>query len=685
MKHFYHFLFSNQKKKKLIQLLNCFALIAATAIAEAQVSSYSFTQAAGNYASISGSVLGAATGNTSATNLNSNVYPLTLPFNFVFNGVSYNSLNVSSNGFVTFGATAPGTTATIPLSNTTAYDGAISVFGRDLSSVFNIGSTTGDISWETIGTAPNREAIIQWRNFRPNSSVSTSTAYTFSFQIRLQETSNVIQMVYSNGAYLVGSTSISGTAQIGLRGTTANDFNTRLNETTLEFINSVPGTANSSTQAFSTTNAIPGMPAAGLTYTWTPPTCYAVSGLTAGATTTNSAAISWTSSPSVPAGYDIYYSTSSTSPTSSTPPVTQNVSGTSASIGSLTPSTVYYVWVRSNCGSGNTSAWSLQPIILVTKCQPPNILSSTGATACSGSTAILHATADTGATVKWYDAGTNGNLVGTGNSFTTPPLSSTTHYYASAANVTTAMVGKTTIEPNASGTGAGITSYLEFTALSDFTLQTLDLYPYSSTAGTTGTVTIELRTSTGTLIRSATVNVTGYDTTATSLPQTVTLNFPITGGAGYRLGVGAWTGITNMFRDVSNIAYPYSLPGVVNITGTNLSTNYYYFFYNWKVSTNCESSRQQVTATLDSNCLSTSEVNAKDKMKVYPNPFKDIITISDIEKVKSIQVFDSGGRMMKTIDHPSQQIYLGHLEAGLYILHLTMKDGSSTRIKAIKN
>lgn len=112
-------------------------------MASAQVSSYTFSQSSGTYTPITGTVLDAATGNTSTTNLNSNIYPLSLPFGFVFNGVSYNSLNVSTNGFITFGSTAPSTTYTTPISGTTAYEGAVSVFGKDLSSFFDISGTTG--------------------------------------------------------------------------------------------------------------------------------------------------------------------------------------------------------------------------------------------------------------------------------------------------------------------------------------------------------------------------------------------------------------------------------------------------------------------------------------------------------------------------------------------------------------
>jgi hypothetical protein len=154
----------------------------------------------------------------SSNSLDDNIYPVTLPFQFSFNGTNYSAINVSTNGFITFGATAPATSYYTPISGTTTYAGAVSAFGRDLNSFFNIASTTGDISWGVVGTAPNREIVIQWSNFRPAYSTSTTSVYTFSFQIRLKETSNTVAVVYKSGSYLVGNTSISNTAQIGLRG-----------------------------------------------------------------------------------------------------------------------------------------------------------------------------------------------------------------------------------------------------------------------------------------------------------------------------------------------------------------------------------------------------------------------------------------------------------------------------------
>lgn len=82
-----------------------------------------------------------------------------------------------------------------------------------------------------------------------------------------------------------------------------------------------------------------------------PPVLQAVSGITA-----NSALVSWTGNA---ASYDVYHSTSNTTPASSVTPTYPGVTGTSTTIGSLNSNTTYYYWVRSNCNTATgQSVWS---------------------------------------------------------------------------------------------------------------------------------------------------------------------------------------------------------------------------------------------------------------------------------------------------------------------------------------
>ncbi|WP_076595880.1 GEVED domain-containing protein [Chryseobacterium sp. RU33C] len=82
-----------------------------------------------------------------------------------------------------------------------------------------------------------------------------------------------------------------------------------------------------------------------------PPALQAVSGVTA-----NSALVSWTGSA---ASYDVYHSTSNTTPANSVTPTYPGVTGTSTTIGGLNSNTTYYYWVRSNCNTATSqSVWS---------------------------------------------------------------------------------------------------------------------------------------------------------------------------------------------------------------------------------------------------------------------------------------------------------------------------------------
>jgi len=63
----------------------------------------------------------------------------------------------------------------------------------------------------------------------------------------------------------------------------------------------------------------------------------------------------------------------------------------------------------------------------------PTITSTTPNARCDAGIVTLQATTNVG-TLNWYDAPTGGNLVGTGTSFTTPSISTTTAYYVESLN-----------------------------------------------------------------------------------------------------------------------------------------------------------------------------------------------------------------------------------------------------------
>ncbi len=78
----------------------------------------------------------------------------------------------------------------------------------------------------------------------------------------------------------------------------------------------------------------------------------------------------------------------------------------------------------------------------------------------------------------------------------------------------------------------------------------------------------------------------------------------------------------------------------------------------------------------------TADVN-KAKVTVYPNPFHDVLKISDVKGVKSISVSDVSGRHIKSMK-VSTELDLSELKTGLYIVTLQMEDGTVRTVKAIK-
>jgi hypothetical protein len=276
----------------------------------------------------------------------------------------------------------------------------------------------------------------------------------------------------------------------------------------------------------------------------------------------------------------------------SAPTTTVSVSGTpSYTLTGLTPSTTYSVQVRGFCGVSDTSAYTTL-VTFMTPCAPPNITGTTPGSRCGIGTTTLGVTGDPGATFKWYTAPTGGSSVATGSVFTTPTLTNTTNYYVSATGgLSVLSVGS----PSTSGANGTNTSgaYLIFDALSAFTLNSVVIYPGGSGAGT---VVIALQNSAGVTLQTATVAATGA---ATAVAQLAPLNFTVAPGTGYRLNYLSSTGgVTSMFRESSGTVYPFTLPGVVSITGASLAGGYYYYFYNWQVATGCESNRTMVAANV---------------------------------------------------------------------------------------
>ncbi|GAA5085741.1 hypothetical protein GCM10023210_06840 [Chryseobacterium ginsengisoli] len=83
--------------------------------------------------------------------------------------------------------------------------------------------------------------------------------------------------------------------------------------------------------------------------------------------------------------------------------------------------------------------------------------------------------------------------------------------------------------------------------------------------------------------------------------------------------------------------------------------------------------------------LGTKESDVSSGIKVYPNPFNDIVNISDIKNVQTITINDAVGRIIKTLEKPATTLQLNDLQKGIYFVTLHFKNGTEKSFKTIKN
>ena len=222
---------------------------------------------------------------------------------------------------------------------------------------------------------------------------------------------------------------------------------------------------------------------------------------------------------------------------------------------------------------------------------PPTLdPTTTSAVSCSNGSLTLSSTPAAAAdSMFWFDAATNGNLIETGSSYNTPSLNNTATYYVQSIKGKGNKVG---LLDNSAGGNYSSGNYLKFDSRKYFKLVSVLVYTNSA-----GNRTIELKTSGGTILQTKTVNLP-------SAPSgiRVYLNFDVPQGNDLQLNLTS--GSANLFRNNAGAVYPYSVSQTLEIFGSSSSNaSTYYYFYDWYVfvpSLNCESNRIPVQAIIGS-------------------------------------------------------------------------------------
>ena len=262
--------------KKLFTLV--IALILWGNISKAQTAaSYLYSTFTNPYTAITGATTVPAILGDDLTQTN-----IPIGFNFVFCGTTYTTLSVCSNGWLSFANASP--TAAVSRTNTAANAGAIGPvlmpFWADLWGT----SGTSTASYTVTGTAPNRVFTFEYKNWQEYADFYTFIIFfwfytgsgggnNMSMQVKLYETTNIIQYCYGSGPTIGTSTASMDVYTAGTIGIakTATDYQT---------LNAATAGAVASSATF--TNTIANAPPANRVYQWSPNCTLTTSASTSG-------------------------------------------------------------------------------------------------------------------------------------------------------------------------------------------------------------------------------------------------------------------------------------------------------------------------------------------------------------------------------------------------------------------
>lgn len=338
---------------------------------------------------------------------------------------------------------------------------------------------------------------------------------------------------------------------------------------------------------------------------------------------------------------------------------------------SISTTTNYYAQTGLNCPSARVA-------VTATINSIPNAPTGTDGDRCGTGTVDLTA-ASASPTVEWYDVSTGGSSIATGNNFTTPPISSSTVYYAQSVDASTCVSSRTAIN-------ATVNSIPSDPVTTDGIL-----------CGTSGTATLEATGS----------DIHWYDD-ASGTNEVGTGNVWVTPTL-----TGTTTYWALSFNGFCESAYvpatvnQFSLPSVTvgPDTAIEIGTAYVmdagpgFASYLWSTSDQTQQVTIYVPDTVcvvvtDGNGCTNSDcaiidffVGVKEKaaeniFSAYPNPANDIVNITFTKKINNVMlsIVDLSGKIVystqvaKTDAGSVLSVNTSELSTGIYFIKFTSED-----------
>lgn len=343
------------------------------------------------------------------------------------------------------------------------------------------------------------------------------------------------------------------------------------------------------------------------------------------------------------------------------------------------------------CNSGQTIEQSFN--IDIVDVAMPFVTPDT--TVCEGESITLNAVSGENH-ITWYDESMN--VVSTGNDYTTPALYDNITYYASAGKLDSVNVGEWQHEGNSNySPNENAIGFITFDALSNFTLFSVDVYTNEP-----GERKFILLDNSGEVISEHTEFI-GF---ADNEPHTVNLNFSISEGNDYMLGTDASVNLTNFGGENPqlkrtggqgiNLNFPYVVDEIVSLTNSTYFgdgylesdgigedyTTYYYYMYNWSISSVYECHMVPVSVKVD--CESSVIKEEGIGLSIFPNPTNGRTSLS----LRFKNTYNTSLSLVNSIGQTVLQQNFGrvntvnetydwsNLPKGVYTIHLIINNQS---------
>ncbi len=284
----------------------------------------------------------------------------------------------------------------------------------------------------------------------------------------------------------------------------------------------------------------------------------------------------------------------------------------------------------------------------------------------------------TDGTTYWYDSQTSSSTVHVGNTWVHPPITSpTTYYLREVFEGQSFNVGETEDELGGGYFGnPDYIHYLVFDAYTPFLLESVEV-----NADGAGNRTIALRNSTMEIITQKTV----YCPDGVSQ---IILNFEIPIGTNLQL-VGM--GTPNLWRtnDAAYANFPYTVTDVMSITRSSAGANptdYYYYFYDWQISTpDCKSPFASLEL-IPEICTGIIQNSSSSGIQISPNPSNGMFFINNPNAlIYNLEICDVSGKSISgRFNTQDGSINLIDFADGIYFAKFITTEGLIV-VKLIKN